>query len=452
MHKKKIKYYENSCVYGELLHKNDWFIFLDSCNDVGNYGRYDILSSNPRVKVTSNGNHINVIENNLISSFYDNPLYILEKYYKIRKFDTDLPFNNGMIGYFGYEAFNFLPNNNKDNNDSEVFPDIAVGFYDWAIVVDHEKKETWVTFLDKNSIVDNIITKFSSENLKVKYNHNYNFSDFKQNISEEKYIDNVLKIKEYISSGDCYQVNYSQNFEVNYSGNAWDIYKDLRNINPAPYSSFFKLSDQFIISSSPERFISIKDSLIETKPIKGTLKRLIDKNLDHEQINILKNDEKNIAENLMIVDLLRNDLSKCCELHSVKVTKLFDIESYTSVHHMVSTVVGTLNPKTTSIDILKACFPGGSITGAPKKRAMEIISELENRKRGIYCGSVGYFDGNNNMDTNICIRTITLTENKISFAAGGGIVYDSDPRDEYHESLEKVSVFIKYFSNGEFKW
>ncbi|MDA9181071.1 aminodeoxychorismate synthase component I [Gammaproteobacteria bacterium] len=452
MHKKKIKYYENSCVYGELLHKNDWFIFLDSCNDVGNYGRYDILSSNPRVKVTSNGNHINVIENNLTSSFYDNPLYILEKYYKIRKFDTDLPFNNGMIGYFGYEAFNLLPNNNKDNNDSEVFPDIAVGFYDWAIVVDHEKKETWVTFLDKNSIVDNIITKFSSENLKVKYNHNYNFSDFKQNISEEKYIDNVLKIKEYISSGDCYQVNYSQNFEVNYSGNAWDIYKDLRKINPAPYSSFFKLSDQFIISSSPERFISIKDSLIETKPIKGTLKRLIDKNLDHEQINILKNDEKNIAENLMIVDLLRNDLSKCCELHSVKVTKLFDIESYTSVHHMVSTVVGTLNPKTTSIDILKACFPGGSITGAPKKRAMEIISELENRKRGIYCGSVGYFDGNNNMDTNICIRTITLTENKISFAAGGGIVYDSDPRDEYHESLEKVSVFIKYFSNGEFKW
>ena len=452
MHKKKIKYYENSCVYGELLHKNDWFIFLDSCNDVGDYGRYDILSSNPRIKVTSNGNYINVIEDNLTSSFYDNPLYILEKYYKIRKFDTDLPFNNGMIGYFGYEAFNFLPNNNKDNNDSEVFPDIAVGFYDWAIVVDHEKKETWVTFLDKNSIVDNIITKFSSENLKVKYNHNYNFSDFKQNISEEKYIDNVLKIKEYISSGDCYQVNYSQNFEVNYSGNAWDIYKDLRKINPAPYSSFFKVSDQFIISSSPERFISIKDSLIETKPIKGTLKRLIDKNLDYEQINILKNDEKNIAENLMIVDLLRNDLSKCCELHSVKVTKLFDIESYTSVHHMVSTVVGTLNPKTTSIDILKACFPGGSITGAPKKRAMEIISELENRKRGIYCGSVGYFDGNNNMDTNICIRTITLTENKISFAAGGGIVYDSDPRDEYHESLEKVSVFIKYFSNGEFKW
>ena len=226
----------------------------------------------------------------------------------------------------------------------------------------------------------------------------------------------------------------------------------MRELNPAPYSSFFKLSDQFVISSSPERFISINNNIIETKPIKGTLKRLPEKKLDLEQISILRNDEKNIAENLMIVDLLRNDLSKCCELNSVKVNKLFDIESYASVHHMVSTVVGTLNKDLTAIDILKACFPGGSITGAPKKRAMEIISELENRRRGIYCGSIGYFDENNNMDTNICIRTIRLSKNKISFAAGGGIVYDSNPIDEYHESLEKVSIFIKYFSNGNFKW
>ena len=154
----------------------------------------------------------------------------------------------------------------------------------------------------------------------------------------------------------------------------------------------------------------------------------------------------------MIVDLLRNDLSKCCELNSLIVTKLFDIESYASVHHMVSTIVGKLKPDTSTIDILKACFPGGSITGAPKKRAMEIINELEDRKRGIYCGSIGYFDNNNNMDTNICIRTIMLTEDKLSFSAGGGIVHDSDPLDEYFESLEKVSIFIKYFSNGEFKW
>ena len=154
----------------------------------------------------------------------------------------------------------------------------------------------------------------------------------------------------------------------------------------------------------------------------------------------------------MIVDLLRNDISKCCELNSVKVKKLFDIETYASVHHMVTTIVGKLKPNISSADTLKACFPGGSITGAPKKRAMEIINELEDRERNIYCGSIGYFDKNNNMDTNICIRTITLNDNTLNFSAGGGVVYDSVPIDEYYESLQKVSIFIKFFSNGDYKW
>ena len=261
-----------------------------------------------------------------------------------------------------------------------------------------------------------------------------------------------MLIKKYISDGDCYQVNYSQNFSAKYDGDPWDIYKDIRKLNPAPYSSFFSFDNKYIISSSPERFISINNNCVQTKPIKGTLKRLPDPKEDFSQIDILKNDEKNLAENLMIVDLLRNDLSKCCMLGTVKVSKLFEIESYASVHHMVSTIEGKLEKNNTSIDILEACFPGGSITGAPKKRSMEIIDELENRNRGVYCGSIGYFDENNNMDTNICIRTIMLTKNTINFAAGGGIVHDSNPEDEYYESLEKVSIFIKYFSNGDFKW
>ena len=154
----------------------------------------------------------------------------------------------------------------------------------------------------------------------------------------------------------------------------------------------------------------------------------------------------------MIVDLLRNDLSKCCDLNTVKVNKLFDIESFASVHHMVSTINGKLRHNISSIDLLASCFPGGSITGAPKKRSMEIIKELEKRPREVYCGSIGYFDLNNDMDTNICIRTIMICDNELYFAAGGGIVYDSDPEEEYLESLEKVSIFLKYFSNGSFKW
>ena len=230
------------------------------------------------------------------------------------------------------------------------------------------------------------------------------------------------------------------------------LYKNLRNINPAPYSSYFNFDNKYLLSCSPERFISIKNNIVETKPIKGTLKRLKDEKLDEKQKEILRKDEKNISENLMIVDLLRNDLSKCCDLNTVKVNKLFDIESFASVHHMVSTINGKLNNNISSIDLLASCFPGGSITGAPKKRSMEIIKELENRPREVYCGSIGYFDLNNDMDTNICIRTIMICDNELYFAAGGGIVYDSDPEEEYLESLEKVSIFLKYFSNGSFKW
>jgi len=352
-----------------------------------------------------------------------------------------------MIGYFGYDAF-------EKNSKNKKFPDIAIGFYDWAIIVDHLNKESWLTFETKTDFITRII-KFcnnSNPSPSINYNAEYTFTNFKNNTSYDKYIDDVTTIKNYITNGDCYQVNYSQNFEAHYIGDPWDIYKDLREINPAPYSSYLKFDDSYFISSSPERFISIKNNIVETKPIKGTLKRLKDPELDLNQIKILRNDEKNIAENLMIVDLLRNDISKCCELHSVKVEKLFDIETYASVHHMVTTIVGMLKPNILSVDILKACFPGGSITGAPKKRAMQIISELEESKRNIYCGSIGYFNENNNMDTNICIRTIALHNNTLNFSAGGGIVYDSVPIDEYYESLQKVSIFIKFFSNGDYKW
>jgi len=447
MIKIKIDYYKNSCVYGDFLKENDWFIFLDSCKDIGDFGNYDILSCNPKTKILANGNNINIIDDGISSSFYDNPKDIIKKYYDSSAIDSDLPFNKGMIGYFGYDAFNY-----KNTPKDEIFPDIAIGYYDWAIVVNHLFEETWLIFEVKNNLIERILDKFTNKNINVSPSNNYSFSNFIQNTTKEKYINDVLKIKDFIKNGDCYQVNYSQNFHSSYNGDPWDIYKDLRKYNPAPYSSFFNFDDKYIISSSPERFISINNNIVETKPIKGTLKRLEDEKLDEKQKNILKNDSKNIAENLMIVDLLRNDLSKCCVLNSVKVNKLFDIETYTSVHHMVSTIVGKLMPNITSVDILEACFPGGSITGAPKKRSMEIINELEERKRGIYCGSIGYIDVNNNMDTNICIRTIMLHKNKLFFAAGGGIVYDSDPNEEYYESLEKVSVFIKLFSNGKFKW
>ena len=445
MNKVKIKYFKNSCLYGELLKDNNWFIFLDSCNDVGSFGKYDILTCNTYMTILSKGNYITINENGVDSHFKDNPFDVIKKYFNVNSDITDLPFSSGMIGYFGYDALNNIESDG-------CFPDIAVGFYDWAIIVDHEKKESNLVFKKTNYFIENIINKIASINTLTKDSKDYFFSNFRQTTSKDKYIKDISRIKNYITNGDCYQVNYSQNFTAEYFGNPWDIYKNIRIINPAPYSSFISFNERYVISSSPERFISVNENMVETKPIKGTIKRLKDHNLDQKQIDILKYDEKNISENLMIVDLLRNDLSKCCELGTVKVSRLFDIESYASVHHMVSTINGKLNPESTSISILEACFPGGSITGAPKKRSMEIISELENRKRDVYCGSIGYFNENNNMDTNICIRTIMMYKGKLNFAAGGGIVYDSIPEDEYNESLDKVSIFIDFFSNGEFKW
>ena len=446
MNKVKINYYKESYVYGEFLRNKDWFIFLDSCYDAGSFGTYDILTCNPHTKMTSFGNYIELIKNDIKSNFYDNPFDVIKKYQNKTDNFYNLPFHSGMIGYFGYDALN------KNKSSKSNFPDIAVGFYDWAIVIDHEKFEAYIIYKHANDLIEDIISNFSKDIIEAKTALNYKFSNFQQVTKKDDYINDVIKIKKYISDGDCYQVNYSQNFKANYTGDPWNIYKDLRKINPAPYSTFFNFGTKYIISSSPERFISINSGLVQTKPIKGTLKRLSDPYKDNEQKNILRNDEKNISENLMIVDLLRNDLSKCCELGSVKVTKLFEIESYASVHHMVSTIEGVLDNIHTSVDILEASFPGGSITGAPKARSMEIISELENRERGVYCGSIGYFDENGNMDTNICIRTIMLHDNELNFAAGGGIVHDSNPTDEYFESLEKVSIFIKYFSNGDFKW
>ena len=447
MNKVKIQYHKNSCIYGDFLNNNDWFVFLDSCSDSGSFGKFDIITCNPYIKITSIGNNVTLEKDDVKSSFYDNPFEIIKKYFSLNSDITDFPFTSGMIGYFGYDSLN-----NYENND-EDFPDIAVGFYDWVIIVNHEEKITHIIFKNPNDLTNEIIERFSDKNIIIEDHINSNtYSNFRQNTSKARYIEDVKKIKNYIVNGDCYQVNYSQEFTANYEGKPWDTYKDIRKINPAPYSAYMSFNKKHIISSSPERFISVNKNIVETKPIKGTLKRLEDALLDQNQVKILKNDEKNISENLMIVDLLRNDLSKCCQLGSVKVTKLFDIESYASVHHMVSTIRGKLESNNTSINILEACFPGGSITGAPKKRSMEIISELEKRKRGVYCGSIGYFNENNNMDTNICIRTIMMHKNKLSFSAGGGIVHDSNPEDEYYESLEKVSIFIKYFSNGEFTW
>jgi para-aminobenzoate synthetase component 1 len=251
------------------------------------------------------------------------------------------------------------------------------------------------------------------------------------------------RIQYYLREGDCYQVNLAQRFVANCEGDPWRAYQLLRQLNAAPFSGYLNLPEVQILSSSPERFLKLTKDFVETKPIKGTRPRKQDDCEDRQQIKLLENSRKDRAENLMIVDLLRNDIGKTCKNGSVKVPKLFAVETYATVHHLVSTVTGRLADNQHALDLLKSCFPGGSITGAPKIRAMEIIEELEPNRRGVYCGAIGYIGFNGNMDSNIAIRTLVHSKGTIRFWAGGGIVNDSTVDEEYQECFDKAAALLE---------
>jgi para-aminobenzoate synthetase component 1 len=261
-------------------------------------------------------------------------------------------------------------------------------------------------------------------------------------MSETQYRAGIASIDNYLRAGDCYQINFAQRFSASYIGSEWLAYQHLTKVNKAPFSSFMRFEQSCVLSLSPERFISVKHRKVVTKPIKGTRKRSEDPDIDAQLASALLTSEKDRAENLMIVDLLRNDLSKHCKPHSVQVPHLFQLESYPAVHHMVSTVVGELKAGSNPFDLLAGAFPGGSITGAPKVRAMQIIQELEPDKRSVYCGSIGYVGIRQDMDTNICIRTLLAEHQTLHCWAGGGIVLDSEAMDEYQESFHKVAKIL----------
>ena len=262
-------------------------------------------------------------------------------------------------------------------------------------------------------------------------------------LETEQYKTAFNKIKHYIREGDCYQVNLAKRFEIRAKGDPWHAYTLLRRQNAAPFSSFFSTPHLSIMSSSPERLLKLNQGHVETKPIKGTRPRDIDNpERDIALAGELQNSIKDRAENLMIVDLLRNDLGKVCQPGSIAVPKPFALESFATVHHLVSTITGKLADDESAVSLLRACFPGGSITGAPKLRAMEIIEELEPDRRGAYCGSMAYIGFDGNMDSNILIRTLVYNNNRLRFWAGGGIVADSDVEQEYQEVHDKAAAIL----------
>lgn len=442
----ELPYRADSAVLFEAVADRSWAVFLDSGLHHPGQARYDIIAAEPYVRLVTRGALTEVHAERPELSRAD-PFELLRKYVAMDAGSCgELPFSGGAIGYFGYDLTRRIERLPARARDAERIPDMAVGIYDWAVVVDHSERRAWLagqgrdpdTDLKWNALL-RLFTDTPAERRRVPFSVT---SPVTSNLTPQHYGRAFDRVLDYISAGDCYQVNLAQRFSAEASGDPWLAYQRLRLINPAPYSAFLSTPYAQILSASPERFLRVENRQVETKPIKGTRPRAGHPRLDAEQIAELVASEKDRAENLMIVDLLRNDLSKNCELGSVKVPKLFEVESFATVHHLVSTVTGKLAPGRDAIDLLRGAFPGGSITGAPKLRAMQIIEELEPHRRGVYCGAIGYVGYDGNMDTNIAIRTLVHSHGTVRFWAGGGIVADSKRDAEYQETFDKAAALL----------
>ena len=445
----QLPYQPDSCHYFELVRHLPWAVFLDSTKNTSQDNRYDIIAADPFLTLCTKGEKT-VIEQrsgHKKTSELD-PFHLLQlqlKSFPIQR-TTSLPFCGGAIGHFGYDLgrrIEKLPNIAIDNEEAA---DMLVGIYDWAIITDHQKKQSYIASYELHSETQ---SQWSSllgllNRQEKKANAILSVSGpLRSQLSLKQYQTAFDKIKRYIREGDCYQVNLAKRFEVDARGDPWHAYKLLREQNAAPFSAFFSAPELTLLSSSPERLLKVHNRQVETKPIKGTRRRdLTDPIRDKALANELEQSIKDRAENLMIVDLLRNDLGKVCKLGSIRVPKPFALESFATVHHLVTTITGSLAEKQDAIGLLRACFPGGSITGAPKLRAMEIIEELEPDRRGPYCGSIAYIGFDGNMDSNILIRTLAYNNNKLRFWAGGGIVTDSKVNDEYQEIHDKAAALL----------
>ena len=439
----RLPYFEDSTALFNLIAHQSWAIFLDSAYPYSQQGRYDIFSSNPRCNLVTRGQITTVTLKEKSYQSTADPFSLIKQYLPLIETGGDLPFNGGLLGYFSYDLIRRLENLPNLAYDEENIAEMAVGIYSWAVIVDHQQQQSWLVGVDvESSDWQQLINQFSFLTPAVEKNHFQVLQKPQSNMSQDFYARAFEKIKYYLTEGDCYQINLTQRFQAPCEGDPWVAYQKLREINPAPFCAYLNCPEVQVLSSSPERFLKLAKGEVETKPIKGTRPRKKEAVENQQQIDNLLNSEKDRAENLMIVDLLRNDISKSCTTGSVNVPTLFDVESYATVHHLVSTVKGVLEKNKQGVDLFKSCFPGGSITGAPKIRAMEIIEELEPNRRGIYCGSIAYMGFNGNMDSNITIRTLVHSNNSIRFWAGGGIVHDSVMADEYQESFDKAAAML----------
>lgn len=429
-----------------LLFKDEpYSFFLDSGRDPDTLGRYSFIGGNPLLVFTSKEDAITIKTKTAEKTVAGHPFDELQKLLKQYKMDypSPFPFLGGAVGYFSYDLCHQLEVLPRSAVDDVDIPDCFMGFYDGIVIIDHKVNKTYVAALgieeNEEDIVNRLKEKFQGDpqvEIRSDFKINENV-EFRGNFTKPEYMKALDAVHEYILAGDIYQTNLTQRFNSDLQITPLELYSELRRINPAPFASYIDFGVGQIVSSSPERFILVQGKNIETRPIKGTMPRGKTPEEDAENRDTLVNSEKDKAELLMIVDLERNDLGKIAKTGTVKVPELFKLEEYQTVFHLVSTVTAELKDDLDAIDCVKATFPGGSITGAPKIRAMEIIDELEPTQRNIYTGSIGYIGFNGDLDLNIVIRTIVCKDGKGYFQVGGGIVWDSDNQSEYQETFDK---------------
>ncbi|ROS04603.1 para-aminobenzoate synthetase component 1 [Sinobacterium caligoides] len=432
------------------IHQLKDAVLLDSSHYPSESRCTDIISAFPATSIRYDGSQL-AINNQLTKATINEVLSRLQQELKtLPKISGNdyrhLPFLGGLILQSSYELGLQLAGI-EANPSPDGLAELSAGIYHWAIINDHVRQQTTIVTVSEQGraaaerykrLYQQYTAKNGADSPKFTLS-----KPFTASTQKEQYFADFEVIKDYIASGDCYQVNYSQHFSAPYQGDSWDAYKALKRALPSPFSAFYNTGQHQVLSISPERFIEVRDGNIRTKPIKGTRPRGKTPQADRALADELQNSSKDRAENLMIVDLLRNDLGMSAKPGSIKVPKLFALESFANVHHLVSTVSAELADDSTELELLAKAFPGGSITGAPKKRAMEIIYELENVGRSAYCGSIAYISCHGQADSSIAIRTVVADGKNLHCWGGGGIVMDSECEDEYQESITKVRLIMQ---------
>ena len=470
----------------ELLASFPYRLFLDSAVKASRLGRYSFLTADPVAVVRSKGRTTESLDRvsgarRIVGGDAVDALRALLEPHAAEPVSGVPPFQGGAAGYLAYDWGRVLERLPAPRHEDLMLPDVVFGVYDWVLAWDHESSRAWLISTGLPETTDEARQRRASEraaavrerlrsdgarpstgtsagspdgmalpprppaapSFPVENGWWDERLELRSSFTHHGYLEAVARVREYIFAGDIFQANLSQRFEAPLSEPSWSLYRRLRTRNAAPFAAFLDFPDVTVLSASPERFLNVDVSgHVETRPIKGTRPRGVGPEHDLALGVALAVSAKDQAENLMIVDLMRNALSRVCAPGTVRVAELFGLEHYATVHHLVSTVVGDLAPGTDALNLLRASFPGGSITGAPKVRAMEIITELEPSERGVYCGSIGYWSVTGALDSSIAIRTVVGLGDRVYFSAGGGIVADSDPEQEYRETLDKARGMI----------